>query len=171
MKNYILEKDNFLTNEESDQIINNISKKEFIKGEPHCGYIQHIFEDYYPEVSFLKERLFNSYTLYKKEYPEVEYLNYLIIEELRLKHFKPGTVFEGWHSEHCLIQPFRVLNLQIYLSDHKCGTEFYNGKVVLSKKGKLLMWPAYFTHTHRGQKCPENKDRYILSAYINFLRF
>ena len=31
------------------------------------------------------------------------------------------------------------------------------------------MFPAFWTHTHRGQPCPENKYRYILSAYVNLI--
>jgi hypothetical protein len=55
------------------------------------------------------------------------------------------------------------------LSDNNCGTEFYEGATIISKKGKVLLFPAYFTHTHRGQLCPEFKDRYILGGYANFV--
>ena len=30
------------------------------------------------------------------------------------------------------------------------------------------MFPAYFTHTHRGQACPHNKDRYMLGGYFHY---
>ena len=39
----------------------------------------------------------------------------------------------------------------------------------MSKSGRLAMFPAYFTHTHKGEVCPENKDRYLLTGYISFI--
>ena len=54
---------------------------------------------------------------------------------------------------------------KFYLSDHNCGTEFYNGCMVKSVKGRSLLFPPYWTHAHKGQPCPDNKERYILSAY------
>ena len=53
----------------------------------------------------------------------------------------------------------------IYLSTHKCGTEFHDGLLILSHIGRLTIFPSYFTHTHRGQVCPEKKDRYLLGGY------
>ena len=48
-------------------------------------------------------------------------------------------------------------------------TLFYNKKVIKSEIGKLVIFPSYFTHTHRGQKCPDKKNRYIITGYVNFL--
>ena len=63
----------------------------------------------------------------------------------------------------------RILSILVYLSNHNCGTEFYNGKVIKSVKGRALIFPAFWTHTHKGQPCPDNKYRYILSAYVNLI--
>jgi hypothetical protein len=109
---------------------------------------------------------------YLKEYEDLgKTASVWSLTSLRFKHFKPGDSFENWHSENCLTYPNRVLGLQIYLSDHNCGTEFsaYN-KTIQSVKGRAVVFPAYFTHTHRGQVCPENKDRYILTGYVSFVK-
>ena len=64
-----------------------------------------------------------------------------------------------------------ILSLQIYLSNHNCGTEFSNyNKTIKSDIGKVVLFPAYFTQTHRGQICPENKNRYIITGYVNFIQ-
>ena len=89
---------------------------------------------------------------------------------MRLKKFEPKKFFSQWHSEHCISNPHRILNVQIYLTEHNCGTEFFNGNIIKSEIGKLTFFPAYFTHTHRGQVCPENKVRYIITGYISFTK-
>jgi len=58
----------------------------------------------------------------------------------------------------------------IYLTEHNCGTEFFNGDYIKSEIGRLVIFPSYFTHTHRGQKCPNNKTRYIITGYVNFIK-
>ena len=55
-----------------------------------------------------------------------------------------------------------------HLTEHNCGTKFFNGNVIKSEIGRLVIFPSYFTHTHRGEKCPDGKVRYILSGYFNF---
>ena len=50
------------------------------------------------------------------------------------------------------------------------GTEFFNNEVIQSELGKVVLFPAYFTHTHRGQVCPEKKDRYLLTGYLEFFK-
>ena len=60
--------------------------------------------------------------------------------------------------------------IQIYLSKHNCGTEFYFKKVIKSEIGKVVLFPAFYTHTHRGQVCPENKNRYIITGYFSFYK-
>ena len=78
---------------------------------------------------------------------------------------KQGT----FHSEQSIEDP-RVLSILVYLSDHNCGTEFYNGFTIKSVKGRAMVFPPYWTHAHKGQPCPDKKFRYILSAYATFER-
>jgi len=49
-------------------------------------------------------------------------------------------------------------------------TEFlYQGRKVAPKTGSLLIAPAAFTHTHRGNR-PEGGDKYIATSWILFQR-
>ena len=85
----------------------------------------------------------------------------------RFKHFPPGYHFASWHSEHCFAHPYRIGCIIFYLSDHNCGTEFYSTReVITSKAGRAVIFPTSWTHTHRGQLCPDKKDRYIMSTYM-----
>ena len=56
-----------------------------------------------------------------------------------------------------------------YLNDVEDGggTEFkYQGLRHNAKKGKTLIWPSDFTHTHRGQKSP-TQEKYIATSWFN----
>ena len=108
---------------------------------------------------------------YLKEHPELNLTtDPFALTNIRFKKFSKGKSFNNWHSEHCIDYPHRILNIMYYLSDHNCGTKFYNGEVVLSEKGRAIVFPSYFTHTHKGQVCPDGKTRYILTGYIEFTK-
>lgn len=102
---------------------------------------------------------------YKKDYPEVNITNERwSLKPFKFKIFKPGNYYSAFHSEQGFSVP-RIFSILVYLSDHNCGTEFYNKTIVKSVKGRALIFPSYWTHAHRGQPCPDNETRYILSAY------
>jgi len=168
MSNYILTIDNFLSKTECDKLINYYHKnKNKLQAEDYNGYIFCNVEDDFK----MSKKIKNIANLYTKKFPESFYtLDKWGLSELRIKHFKPGFYFTKWHSEHGVSSPFRMLAMQIYLSSHKCGTKFFNKKTIKSKKGRLAVWPAYFTHTHKGEVCPENLDRFIFSGYYSFFK-
>jgi len=108
---------------------------------------------------------------YLKKYPELDLVsNPFALSNVRFKKFNKGKSFGSWHSEHCIDYPHKILNVMYYLSDHNCGTKFYDGEVVLSKKGRAIIFPSYFTHTHKGEVCPDDKTRYILTGYFEFIK-
>lgn len=80
-----------------------------------------------------------------------------------------------WHSEvypqQGSTEPLhRALLFMFYLNDVAEGgqTEFYyQNKSIQPKTGRMVIAPAYFTHTHRG--CiPVSNDKYILTSWILF---
>ena len=159
--NYIFIQDNFLNDIECDKLIDYYHKNKDKIVTKH----NYIFCNMQPN-KFFKNKLSKISSMYIEKYPEANItFDKWYLEELRIKHFKPKNSFDNWHSEHQVSTPLRMLALQIYLSSHKCGTEFYRYKTIISKKGRLAIWPAYFTHTHKGQVCPDNLNRFILSGY------
>ena len=62
---------------------------------------------------------------------------------------------------------FRTLAYIFYLNDVETGgeTEFYNGTKVKAEKGKLLIFPALWTYTHKGNM-PISNDKYIITGWI-----
>jgi hypothetical protein len=64
----------------------------------------------------------------------------------------------------------RLLTWMVYLNDVEEGgeTEFlYQSMRVKPKQGTLLIWPAAFTHTHRGNP-PLSNEKYIVTGWTEF---
>jgi hypothetical protein len=82
-----------------------------------------------------------------------------------------------WHCElfprHADAQTLhRHLLWTIYLNDEfaEGETEFlHQGRKVAPRRGNLLIAPAAFTHTHRGNR-PRGGDKYIATSWILFKR-
>ena len=164
--NNILIIDDVLTSEECDSLI--LESKSLMKDElpPPRNYLYYDFPKDHKINSKLGTLLVNAYL---NLYPELNLtFEKWQLEHFRIKEFKPGKFYDFWHSEQGFHVP-RIVGILVYLSDHHCGTEFYDRQVVLSKKGRALIFPAFWTHTHRGQPCPENKSRFVMSSYINLL--
>ncbi|WP_026376617.1 2OG-Fe(II) oxygenase [Aestuariibacter salexigens] len=106
-------------------------------------------------------------------------LNYLFrIGEINAQRY---TANEGgypyWHSEVYPQAPHnealhRILLFMFYLNDVEEGGEtefFYQGRSISPKAGRMVIAPAYFTHTHRGN-IPKSNDKYILTSWVLFNR-
>jgi len=82
-----------------------------------------------------------------------------------------------WHSEiypqgeRC--EPLhRVLLFMFYLNDVSEGGEtefYYQEKRIAPKRGRMVIAPAGFTHTHRGNT-PVSNDKYIATSWVLFQR-
>ena len=86
----------------------------------------------------------------------------------------------GYPYWHCELYPrdpgcetlHRHVLWTLYLNDgFGAGeTEFlYQGRKIVPETGSLLIAPAAFTHTHRGNR-PEGGDKYIATSWILFQR-
>jgi hypothetical protein len=100
--------------------------------------------------------------------------------------FRPGNInvqryladqggYPYWHCEHYpkagSVDPLhRVLLYTIYLNEGFAEGEtefFYQRRKVAPRTGDLLIAPAFFTHTHRGNR-PRGADKYIATSWILF---
>ncbi|MDO6680407.1 MULTISPECIES: 2OG-Fe(II) oxygenase [unclassified Shewanella] len=85
--------------------------------------------------------------------------------------------YPHWHSEHFPQSGshealHRVLLYMYYLNDVEQGGEtefYYQNKVIKPTKGTMVIAPAGFTHTHRGN-IPISDDKYIATSWIMFNR-
>ena len=110
------------------------------------------------------------------------------LAELMVKLYRIGKVnvqkyvqgrggYHHWHSE---IYPrdesceslHRVLFFMFYLNDVEDGGEttfFYQPRTIQPKAGRMLIAPAGFTHTHKGN-VPRSSHKYVLTSWIMFRR-
>jgi len=84
-----------------------------------------------------------------------------------------GGGFTAWHSELPIFSPKwekfreRFATWTFYLNDTDTGyTDFMHQKISIKPEtGKLGIWPAYHTHTHRAN--PDLKeDKYIITGWL-----
>lgn len=92
---------------------------------------------------------------------------------LKIQKTKIGEGYHAWHFEQdCLGRSSRLAAWMVYLNDVEEGgeTEFlYQHKRVTPTLGTLLIWPAGFTHVHRGNP-PLSNDKYILTGWLEYIK-
>ncbi len=77
--------------------------------------------------------------------------------------------FFSLHNETSGSYPYRMLAWMIYLNNALCGTHFpYQKKTVTPKTGRTVIWPAAWTHPHRGVT-PNEGFKYIATGWFYHL--
>ena len=178
--NFIEKQDNLLTKQECAEAIEWSCKKGFIQdinkenftGYDYCNLMEW-GADYAQSFSAVSLRpIYRAINILKdsyiKSFPEVNRLEPWRIQYVRLKRWTRNNHYSIWHSEHMPQWSGRVLSFLIYLSDNNAHTEFRRYRNVRTKAGRGIMFPAYFTHEHRGSVCKDGLDRYIVSGYYGF---
>lgn len=109
------------------------------------------------------------YPLYAEKYSVLQTFDPHKIYTIKIQKTVPGGGYHIWHTEDSSRgYSNRVLVFTLYLNDVDDGgeTEFlYLSKRVQPKTGRLLLWPAGFTHTHRGNP-PLKGDKYIITGWV-----
>jgi hypothetical protein len=87
----------------------------------------------------------------------------------KIQKTEPGQGYHVWHSESTTRETCnRILAWSVYLNDIEEGgeTEFINQHMrIKPKQGTVVIWPAGFTHTHRGNP-PLSKTKYIVTGWV-----
>ena len=125
------------------------------------------------ELSLYELHLQETLNNYIKKYKWADFVNtYQVIEKLSIQHYKPGEGFYKWHTENTgySYNLNRHLVFMTYLNDvENSGTEFYYfpDLNIQAKKGLTLIWPAGWTHTHRGV-ISDIDEKHIITGWFNF---
>tara|TARA_B100000131_G_scaffold174471_1_gene168564 strand:+ start:982 stop:1560 length:579 start_codon:yes stop_codon:yes gene_type:complete len=110
---------------------------------------------------------------YRESYPGIDNLNpWDVSDHYNIQKYNPGDGFFSLHCENGGGKTIsRVLAWMIYLNTvtDKGGTYFscYN-KTLKAKEGRLVIWPAYFTHHHKGV-VSKTQTKYIATGWYEFV--
>lgn len=113
------------------------------------------------------QEAFNTYTT---EYPTLRTARISTVD-LKMQRTPPGGGYHVWHDERCEWGvDHRQVVWMIYLNDMPEGeaeTEFYYQKLrVNPKAGRLVIWPAAYTHVHRGN-IVFSQNKYVLTGWFS----
>ena len=93
-----------------------------------------------------------------------------IVGGLLVQHYLPNQGFKQWHCERNFRGTMnREFVFMTYLNDvPNGGTLFYHqDKCIEAKKGKTVIWPAHFTHVHKGQ-ITDQHEKYICTGWLGY---
>ena len=139
---------------DADHITTNIAVDYNLKAWSSIGM------DFLDKIKKPIEHYFNEYSVLLQE----RYLFY----DIKVKKIPKGGGFHRWHHENgSVISCTRSIVVQLYLNDDFEGgeTEFlYVSKRINAKAGRLVIFPAGYTHTHRGNP-PMGNSKYIITTW------
>lgn len=129
---------------------------------------QDLIADYHKELQAVLENYIDKYKFCNY------YAPFAIVNNVNIQYYKPNEGFYVWHTERLSANypsSTRHLVFMTYLNDVEDGgeTEFYHQELkVKPQKGYTLIWPADWTHTHRGITSP-TQDKYIVTGWYNYI--
>ena len=94
------------------------------------------------------------------------------LNDFKLQRTLPTEGYHIWHYENSGIEGGnRFLTWMVYLNDVENGgeTEFLQQSLRIKPKiGTVLIWPASFTHIHRGNP-PLSGPKYIATGWVDWV--
>ena len=190
MKNdHIFYKRGFIPKKECECLINYFESNEDLHIPGQLGFFKtidpvrkkstEIALDILKNFFWIKTYLQECIEEYEKQYPFLKRISqWNICEDYKLQRYYPG---EGYFIEHCENQgpdlsgnggDRRMLAWMIYLNDVIDGghTVFPQQKRKFQPRmGDVLIWPAYFTHSHHGMTSKKH-TKYIATGWYEFIK-
>ena len=109
---------------------------------------------------------------YVERFPGLGRCRFAIRESPAIQHYRPGGGYKEAHWERTDISSStRALVWMTFLNDvtDAGGTRFvYQDVTFDARKGRTLIWPPDFTHTHAGVVSP-TQHKYIITGWLNFV--
>jgi hypothetical protein len=93
---------------------------------------------------------------------------------MKMQRTGPGGGYHVWHGEQGPgADANRVLTYMVYLNSFEDGeggeTEFlYQRTRVKPEENLMILWPASYTHTHRGNPVLAEKHKYIVTGWFYY---
>ena len=117
----------------------------------------------------------NCLNRYIEKFPFCNYYgSFSILENIKIQKYPMGGGYLDFHTERGSKEfpnSSRHLVFMTYLNSiiEGGGTEFVHQNLIIdAEKGKTIIWPADWTHTHRGIAA-ENNEKIIVTGWYNFV--
>tara|TARA_R100000027_G_C2245556_1_gene93142 strand:- start:1056 stop:1568 length:513 start_codon:yes stop_codon:yes gene_type:complete len=169
MSNFILNKQNVLTEEECNFFIQKLEEN---ASPLDLRFYTGIYDNFY-NYNFLVRKIREVMGEYVELHPFLGKIPFRwnINENINLQKYDPGQSFSAEHCEHGNKEydSKRVLGWMIYLNTIEEGGETYWPQQDYKAKpmrGSLLIWPSSWTHSHYG--IPSQKTKYIITGWGAF---
>jgi hypothetical protein len=111
------------------------------------------------------------YSKYVDKYEILSRYERCEISSIKIQKTLPGEGYHVWHCESATRNSSdRFIAFGLYLNTVEEGgeTEFlHQHKRFAPIRNRLLIWPAQFTHTHRGNP-PLKGEKYLLTGWVGF---
>lgn len=131
-------------------------------------------ENYLPYLDRYFESLKRCYARYIDKYAILRppKTHECVISNYNIQRYKAGgQAYHAWHYESAHpVVCHRVLAWMTYLNNVPQGGEtsfMYYKLKIKPRMGTTLIWPASFTHTHKGLPAPKH-DKYIITGWLEF---
>ncbi len=181
--NFISIFDNTISEEECKQIIYEFedSKEKQVEGKVGDNKIKigtkkstdisYSFRDNSSTTKIISKSLQKYVNEYINEYPELDTHvgSWTTFDYFNVQKYKPQ---EGYFKTHCEVVDIksatRILVWMFYLNSvEDGGTLFPQYEIgIKAIQGRLVIWPAYWTHLHKGQ-ISQTQTKYITTGWYN----
>ena len=119
--------------------------------------------------NIISTRLQQPIKKYRLKYPQLQDIcDWKVDDKYTFKKYESkDDGFKEWHTEHGPPPTAnRILVWMFYLNNAQSGTDFMNFSTVSAKRGRCVIWPAFWTHYHRSSL---NKGlKYITSGWMSY---
>jgi len=189
MDQFILEIPNAFSSEYCQDVINyfqccqnaglTLNRQSHEKADPNKKTDEYIYANGYDHLKFGGKFIKHFtdvfwdkyYPMYVEKFPILTEFSPHTIYDYKIQRTQPGQGYHVWHCEnHSRSNSSRILVWTLYLNTIDAGgeTEFlYQHCRIKPVQGTLVIWPASFTHTHRGNP-PLSDVKYIVTGWIEF---
>jgi len=126
-----------------------------------------------PIIAPYLQQLTKAIEKYKEAYPVLYTIPGLwrLYENIKIQKYDPGQSYFSWHCERSgnTGDVTRVLVFMTYLNTVESGGETewrYQKYITKPVEGSTVIWPAEWTHEHRGKETKQTK--YIITGWYNY---
>tara|TARA_R110000868_G_scaffold253937_1_gene510550 strand:+ start:276 stop:875 length:600 start_codon:yes stop_codon:yes gene_type:complete len=116
----------------------------------------------------------NCYDEYTNKYSVLKEAGKILATTMKMQRTGPGGGYHVWHAEQGpSVQASRVVTYMLYLntiaSEDGAETEFlYQKKRYNPTENTMVIWPAAYTHAHRGNPVLGNTHKYIVTGWFYY---